>query len=197
MQRFQLLASPWWVNLLIVIPFAAFVIWRRRGLYLGATQLLCSAIFAVSFGVVEGAVVVYLRAAGGLLASSQNLADAAISPQDLDSQLRAVAQMPQSLMAIEPIREAATIFMLVAVALLIGRTLRDRWAAFLWVFAFWDLTYYATLKLTTGWPPFWTSPDVLFLIPVPWISQIWYPVLISILTILAVLLARGDRPQEH
>lgn len=189
MQRFQLLASPWWVNLLILVPFVALLLWRR-GLRLAGAQLLYSAVFAIAFGVVEGAVVVYLRAAGGLLASAQTLTEAAASPQDLDSQLRAAAQMPQSLMTIEPIREAATIFMLVAVALLIGRSLRDRWAAFLWVFALWDITYYVTLHAAIGWPSSLTSPDVLFLIPVPWIAQIWYPVLVSALTVAAVLLAR-------
>lgn len=190
MQRFQLLASPWWVNLLILIPFTAFFLWRRWELRLSGAQLLYSAVFAIAFGVAEGVVVVYLRAAGGLLGSSQALTEAAASPMDLDSQLRTVAQMPRSLMAIEPIREAATIFMLVAVALLMGRTLRDRWAAFLWVFALWDITYYLTLHIAIGWPSSLTSPDVLFLIPVPWIAQVWYPVLVSGLTMGAVLLAR-------
>lgn len=196
MQRFQLLASPWWVNLLILVPFIALLVWRRGGLRLSSVQLLYSALFAIAFGVVEGAVVVYLRAAGGLLGSSQALTDAAASPQDLDSQLRAVGQMPQSLMAIEPIREAATILMMVAVALLIGRTLRDRWAAFLWVFALWDITYYLTLNVAIGWPSSLTTPDVLFLIPVPWIAQVWYPVLVSALTVAAVLLARRDTAGE-
>jgi hypothetical protein len=73
---------------------------------------------------------------------------------------------------------------------LIGRTLRDRLAAFLWVFALWDITYYVTLHAAIGWPSSLTSPDVLFLVPVPWIAQIWYPVLVSALTVAAVLLAR-------
>ncbi|HYG98501.1 MAG TPA: hypothetical protein VD837_05165 [Terriglobales bacterium] len=190
MQRFQLLASPWWVNLLALVPFIAYIAWRRKGLHFSSVQLLYSAVFAVAFGFVEAAVVVYLRAAGGLLGNNEGLTDAALTSQDIDSQLQAVAQMPQSLMNVEPLREAATMFMLVAVALLIGRTLGERWAAFLWTFAIWDITYYVSLWATIDWPTSLLDPDVLFLIPVPWISQVWYPVLISALTLCAVLLAR-------
>ncbi|HZU42577.1 MAG TPA: hypothetical protein VE994_07900, partial [Terriglobales bacterium] len=32
-----------------------------------------------------------------------------------------------------------------------------------------------------------TDLDVLFLIPVPWLAQVWFPVLVSGLTALAVL----------
>lgn len=191
MQRLALLASPWWVNLLVAVPFLAWFLWRRKGLSISPLQLLYSGIFAVAFGFVEAAVVVYLRAAGGLLPGYQgDLADVARHAPDVETQLRLAAQMPHSLMTVEPLREGATILMLVSVALLMGRTPRDRWAAFLWTFALWDIMYYVGLWATIGWPSSLTNPDVLFLIPVPWISQVWYPVLVSSLCILAVLLAR-------
>jgi hypothetical protein len=193
MQHFHLLATPWWVNLLVLVPFLSYFGWRQKGLLFSCWQLLYAAVFAVAFGFVEAAVVVYLRAAGGLLPGySGTLSDAASRAPDLDSQLRAAAQMPQALMGIEPLRESATIFMLAAVALLIGRTRTERWAAFLWVFALWDITYYAGLWATIRWPESLAANDVLFLVPVPWIAQVWYPVLVSALAVVAVLLARRN-----
>jgi hypothetical protein len=198
MQRFQLLASPWWVNALVLVPFLSFAIWRRKGLLLTKWQLLYAAIFGIAFGFVEAAVVVYLRAAGGLLPGYQGmLSDVAAHPSDLDAQLRLAAQMPHSLMSIEPLREAATILMLTSVALLVGRSGRERWAAFLWVFAWWDVTYYAGLWATVRWPQGLTSADVLFLIPVPWVSQVWYPILVSGLALIAVALARRSPESER
>jgi hypothetical protein len=61
---------------------------------------------------------------------------------------------------------------------------------FLWTFAIWDITYYMTLWATLGWPASMTDPDVLFLIPVEWISPVWFPLLVSTLSAAAVLIAR-------
>jgi hypothetical protein len=35
-----------------------------------------------------------------------------------------------------------------------------------------------------------TAPDVLFLIPIPWISPVWFPLLVSTLCMAAVLHSR-------
>jgi hypothetical protein len=35
-----------------------------------------------------------------------------------------------------------------------------------------------------------TDPDVLFLIPVVWVSPVWFPLLVSTLSVGAVLFAR-------
>lgn len=50
--------------------------------------------------------------------------------------------------------------------------------------------YYAALWMTVRWPAALTNPDVLFFIPVPWTSQVWFPILVSILTVAVVLLTR-------
>jgi len=76
--------------------------------------------------------------------------------------------------------------MLTMVALLAGSSGRERWAAFLWAFAIWDLSYYAGLWATIRWPTSLLDLDVLFLIPVPWIAQVWFPLLVSLMTILAI-----------
>jgi hypothetical protein len=45
------------------------------------------------------------------------------------------------------------------------------------------------LWATIDWPPSLLTDDILFLIPVPWISQVWYPVAVSSLSVLAVVFA--------
>jgi hypothetical protein len=83
-------------------------------------------------------------------------------------------------------REAATIVMLVVIAWLAGTTWVERGVFFLWTFAFWDLFYYVSLYILIKWPPSLRTTDVLFLIPVPWIAPVWFPVAVSSLTILII-----------
>jgi hypothetical protein len=80
--------------------------------------------------------------------------------------------------------------MLLSVALLTSTKSRARAAVFLWTFAIWDIVYYAALWATVRWPLSLSDPDVLFLIPVPWFSPVWFPLLVSALALAAVLLVR-------
>ncbi len=186
MEKLQLWAQPWWVNLLILIPAATYFAFRRKGRLLSWRTLLTIAIFAVAFGFVEAAVVVYLRAAIGLLPGyAGNLSDLQNSSRGYE-QATSLAQFPQSLLAIETYREAATMVMLLGVTLLAASKASARCAAFLWLFALWDISYYAGLWATVRWPTSLTDLDVLFLIPVPWIAQVWFPLLVSGLTVMAI-----------
>ena len=188
MQHFQALAQPWWVNLLAFIPFVAWMVWRRKGLLVSRRQLILLAVFAGAFGFVESAVVIYLRAATGLLPGYRGtLSDVRRSSAGSYKQEESISEFPESLLTIEVLREAATMVMLTTVALLAGTRLRERCAIFLWTFAVWDISYYAGLWATVRWPSSLKELDVLFLIPVPWISQVWFPILISVLTLVAVL----------
>lgn len=183
-------AQPWWVNLLILIPPLAFWLCRKEGLSLPRRQLLWLALFAVAFGFVEAAVVVYLRAATGLLpAYHGTLADVRHASPEFYQQAQALQDFPQSLLTVEVLREAATILMLIAVALLAAHSVRARSVAFLWAFAIWDITYYAGLWATVRWPGSLTDLDVLFLIPVPWVAGVWFPLLVSTLTVAAVIVS--------
>ncbi len=132
------------------------------------------AIFGVAMAHFEGVVVVYLRKAIGL------------DVTDLKS--KTIADIPKRIVLIEKTREAATIIMLVCIALLVGEGWFDQSMIFLWTFAFWDLFYYVSLYLTIKWPPKLTTMDVLFLIPRPWIAPVWFPIGVSTLTILLVLI---------
>ena len=176
---------------MILVPAAAYFLWRRRGLQLAWRQILTLTAFALAFGFVEGAVVVYLQAAAGLRPgyNAGTLADVRRLSTTY-RQVQSLNQFPQALLSIEVVREAATMMMLVSVAMLAASRTRERWASFLWAFAVWDIAYYAGLWATVRWPSSLTDLDVLFLIPVPWIAQVWYPLLVSALTLLAVALSK-------
>jgi hypothetical protein len=195
--RIGLIAEPWWVNLLVLIPPLAFFSWRRGGTSLTSRQLLSSGVFAAAFGFVEAVVVVYLRAAAGLLPGYQGtLADVVHRSGEFYQQSQAINQFPQSLLTLEVLREAATIVILLSVALLTAAKSSSRAAVFLWTFAIWDIAYYAALWITVRWPLSLKDSDVLFLIPRPWISPVWFPLAVSALTILAVLFARASPPKS-
>ena len=192
-----LVAQPWWVNLIILIPPLAWFSWRRGGVPITARQLAISGVFAAAFGFLEAVVVVYLRAATGLLPGYQGtLADVARMSGQYYVQSQAITQFPKSLLTLEVLREAATILMLFTVALLTSASSRARAAVFLWTFAIWDIVYYAALWATVRWPLSVRDPDVLFLIPVPWLSPVWFPLLVSALAIAAVLFSRVSPPKS-
>ena len=179
MNNIQIFATPWWVNLAIVVPVGSYLLWRKQGLSITWSDLFYATLFAIGFGINEAIVVVYLRSAAGLVST-------------LYQPAQLVGTLPQT----EVYREAATILVLVGVSMLAAKNTRDRWVFFLWTFAFWDIFYYVGLWLAIQWPPSLLTQDVLFLIPVPWIAQVWFPLLVSLLAIIAVLLNRTSRAND-
>jgi hypothetical protein len=136
------------------------------------TKLSLLAIFGIAMAHLEGVVVVYLRKMLGLLDSESNNV--------------ALKDFPKKYLNIEMTREAATIVMLVAIAYLVGTTWVEKGIFFLWTFAFWDLFYYLSLYILIKWPPTLTTIDVLFLIPKPWIAPVWFPIGVSLITIVII-----------
>jgi hypothetical protein len=139
-----------------------------------ALKLLLLAVFGLAMAHFEGVVVVYLRKALGML--------------DTDGNRESVEKIPDRFLLIEKSREAATIIMLLVIAYIAGMNWVERGILFLWTFAFWDLFYYVSLYILIKWPPKLTTTDVLFLIPKPWIAPVWFPVLVSSITIIAILI---------
>lgn len=194
MNEFKLLAEPWWVNLLFFLPFILYFIWRKKGLEISKNTLMIAGFFGVAFGFVEASVVVYLRAAIGLLPGyGGTLADVVNFSAGIYQQAEVLGQLPKALLAVEFFRETATMIMLLSIAFLSAKAWRERFALFLWTFAVWDIFYYVGLWLTVRWPSSLSSPDVLFLIPVPWLSQVWYPFIVSGLSLLAVIITRKNK----
>lgn len=186
MRNFDFLAQPWWVNLFYLVPILAYLAFRKK-LSLTPGQLIIAGLFGIAFGFVEASVVIYIRSSLGLLPGFQvSLSEAIRLSSSIYNQPQALTQLPQSFQIIETIRETATMIMLAAIALLAAKGRYERWAVFLWTFAVWDIFYYVGLYFTVRWPQSLLSPDVLFLLPVPWYSQVWFPLLISLTTMIVI-----------
>ncbi len=136
-------------------------------------KLSLLALFGIAMAHLEGVVVVYLRKSLGML--------------DSESNKESEGKFPKRFLHIEMTREAATIIMLVVIACLVGATWLERGIFFLWTFAFWDLFYYLSLYILIKWPSTMKTIDVLFLIPVPWIAPVWFPIGVSSLTIISIV----------
>jgi len=192
MKDFEIFAQPIWVNLFILLPFVLFYFWQKKKLIISNNTLLLTGIFGIAFGFIEAAVVIYLRAAIGFLPGYEGtLLDVWRQSYDFFYNQQVAAQtLPLSLLTVELLREGFTMVMIASVAIMTARKTRERFAIFLWVFAFWDIFYYVFLFLTVRWPQSLTTADVLFLIPGPWYSQVWLPILISVLTIFVVFISR-------
>jgi hypothetical protein len=134
-------------------------------------RLTWLAIYAVAMAYVESAVVVYLRAL--------------YYPNGFDFPL---APMPQEMAVIEVGREAATLLMLLGVAVLAGADRWERFLTFCFSFGVWDIFYYVWLWLFVRWPPSLFTWDILFLIPVPWVGPVLAPVLVSVALVANALL---------
>lgn len=135
-------------------------------------ELALLALFGIAMAHLEGVVVVYLRKALGII--------------DTESNKVSVDRFPERFLHIEMTREAATIIMLAVIACLAGTTWLEKGIFFLWTFAFWDLFYYVSLYVLIKWPPTLRTIDVLFLIPVPWIAPVWFPIGVSSVTIIII-----------
>ncbi len=131
-------------------------------------NLLWLTLLALALGWFEAAVVVYLREL--------------YYPEGFSFPLRL---MSVRLARVEIAREAASLLLLTAAAVLAGRRFLDRCAAFFLLFGIWDLVYYAALWLVLGWPASLADWDVLFLIPVPWLAPVWAPAFIALTLVLS------------
>jgi hypothetical protein len=140
--------------------------------------LLWCTVFATAFGVIEGAVVVYLREI--------------YYPEGFSFPLK---EMSPRLLLTELVREAATIVLLLATAMLAQRRPERRFAVFAFCFGVWDIAYYLALKAFLGWPPSLLTMDILFLIPLPWAGPVLAPVLVSAALIVAAI-ALLRRPED-
>ncbi len=130
------------------------------------------AVYAVAMAYLEAACVVYLRRLYGIA--------------DL---VRDVAPYDPILAPIELGREAATLVMIAAVARAAGRSTQARLGVACFVFGTWDIFYYVWLRLMIGWPVSLLTPDILFLIPLPWWGPVLSPVLVALLSVVGGALA--------
>lgn len=152
-----------------------------------ARALTALTLFGISFGFVEAAVVVYLRVTYEPL-HQQLYPDR--PPTDLFPILR-----PEQLADASPVytqrlytelaREAATLIMLAAIALAAARNARQWLAAFAIAFGMWDIFFYISLRVLSGWPTSLLDWDLLFLLPLPWVGPVLAPVIVALSMIVA------------
>ena len=130
-------------------------------------------VFALAFGWIEAAAVVYLRQT---------------APRDAAAAIEfPLVLVAANLVAVELVREACTLIVLGAVAWLAARRWAELVGAFLLMFGVWDLAYYACLRLMIGWPDGLSNWDLLFLIPLPWVAPVWAPAIVA-----AIFVAAGS-----
>mgnify|MGYP000900021464 CR=1 FL=1 len=128
-------------------------------------------LFSIAMGFLEAAVVIYLREI--------------YYPHGFHFPMAAMSII---LSNTELLRELATILMLLSITFLVGKTLTEKFAVFIFCFAIWDIFYYVFLFLILGWPESLFTWDILFLIPIIWTSPVLAPILVSITFILYSLI---------
>ena len=153
----------------------------QQGVLTMQTKKLCwVGIFAISFAFVEASVVVYLRQMYGI----HNL-------------LRDIPAFDSMIAFVEVGREFSTLVMLFAAGWATGRSFQSRLGFAFFAFGLWDIFYYIWLKLFINWPESLLTPDILFLIPLPWWGPVIGPVLLAALMIIGGSLAVIAADYEH
>ncbi|MCX6741978.1 MAG: hypothetical protein NTX24_02260 [Candidatus Pacearchaeota archaeon] len=138
------------------------------------------ALFAIAMAFVETTVVVYLRKL--------------YYPQGFNFPLNIT--IPSDVIFIETVREICTIIMLLMVAFLAAKKIYQKFAYFIFAFAVWDIFYYIWLKVLIAWPSSLLTQDLLFLIPVPWMSPVLSPVLVSLSMIVLSFIIVNFSPKK-
>lgn len=156
------------------------------GVILNLKKAAVVIIWGIAFGFVEASVVEYLRAIyypvsdGGFHFPIQTLAQfQSMGPEHIHR------------LEIEVLREFFTLVMLATIAIAAARNRRQAWAHFMIAFGVWDIFYYVWLKVLLDWPAGLVTWDLLFLLPVPWVSPVAAPVIISLGLIIVGLIVLG------
>jgi hypothetical protein len=139
--------------------------------------VLWVAIFSIAMGLLESSVVIYLREI--------------YDPEGINFPLTVIHG---NIVTIELFRELATLIMLIIIGVIAGKDKYEKFAYFIFSFAVWDIFYYVFLFVFIKWPETLFTWDILFLIPVVWISPVICPVLVSLTMIaLAIIILLRSR----
>jgi len=115
-------------------------------------------IFSIAMGFLESVVVVYLRQL--------------YYPEGFGFPLKEAIGAGFFL---EYLREITTIVILLTVSVLAGGRTCERFSYFLYCFGVWDIFYYVGFKALLNWPSSLLTWDILFLIPVVWLTPVLAP----------------------
>jgi hypothetical protein len=156
-----------------------FIAQLRQAGSLQSGRLWWVGLYAIAMAYVESAAVVYLRRLYGI--------------HDL---VRDFPRFDPTIGAIEFGRELATLVMLLTAGWIAGRSRQSRLGFVFFAFGVWDIFYYIWLKVFIHWPDSFLSPDILFLVPLPWWGPVIAPVLIASLMVIGGILAVLRDDQE-
>ncbi|MFA5780008.1 MAG: hypothetical protein WC947_07705 [Elusimicrobiota bacterium] len=145
-------------------------------------RIILTIIFAAAMGYLEAAVVVYLREI--YYPSGFRISQKVKFPFVKFGAVSELNPFSRKIILTELGRELFTVVMLLSFAYLVGSSLSSRIAYFLLAFGVWDIFYYIFLKIILNWPESFSTTDVFFLLPVPWIGPVWLPVLCSAIIII-------------
>lgn len=155
----------------------------KRGVISRLKRAVVVIVWAIAFGFVEASVVEYLRAI------YYPLSDGGFDfPIVTLSKLQSMGLEHIHRLEIEVAREFCTLVMLATVGIVAARNRREAWANFMIAFGVWDIFYYVWLKVLLDWPAGLMTWDLLFLLPVPWVSPVLAPVIISVALIVSGLI---------
>jgi len=148
-------------------------------------KILYVFIFTAAFAYVESAVVIYLRHI--------------YYPEGFHFPIKKHVDL---LLYIEVIREFATLVIMVSISALLSKRFWQGFGFFLVIFGVWDIFFYIWLKAAVNWPASFIDPDILFLIPVPWIAPVLAPILVSLVMIgigidIIKIFDRGNKVKPH
>lgn len=150
------------------------------------SNLTKAVVFAVAFGFIEAAVVVYLRLlVGSNMSQTESTQPLLLLPGIAFLHPQAAADLIKNTVVfnMERAREAATLVILFLVAAIAVKNLKQKIAFFFLMFGIWDIFYYVFLKLAIGWPKSFSDPDIFFLLPTPWVGPVIVPISISVVFI--------------
>lgn len=164
------------------------------------TKLISLILFAVAFGFLEAAVVIYLRAIYEPMRAElhPDRPTGSLFPVLTLDDLRSHGWESQRRLYIELGRELSTLVMLATVAWVACQSRREWIAWFALMFGVWDVSFYVFLYVLIGWPASLGEWDILFLLPVIWSGPVIAPLLVSVALIVGglwvVVREAADRP---
>jgi hypothetical protein len=139
-------------------------------------------LFAVAFGYLEAAIVVYLRSIYQPVRAElyPDRPSESLFPVITFDELKRRGWEHERQLYIELGRELSTLVMLAAVAWGACRSRREWFAMFSLMFGVWDICFYVFLRLLIGWPTSLWEWDILFLLPTIWTGPVIAPLLVSV-----------------
>jgi hypothetical protein len=132
------------------------------------SYLIAIAALCIAIGYVDAVATFYVR---GMLEVSQEGGNFA----------QAVTEaMPPRIVALEQTRQAATVLVLVAMAIVAGRNLQQQFGTAFYALGGWIVLRYAAIRTITDWPAGLADIDTVLYLPHAVYAPVWMPIVIGL-----------------